>query len=184
MINQPCDDPQMKRDVDSVICSPCTSDDKQRQKNIEQNRIIPFTYEELKELQHQDEQVKHIITHIEDHKEYFIRDGMFMKQNEMNVIPTNYKSSMNNMNHHNGDTTMIQSMNHYQMSCFFSFSLFVPLSLRALPLFLFGMLSIIFFLSFIMCADTHLIVEGRLLQVSRSHPLFFLVSFIFPGRMM
>ena len=44
------------------------------------NQIVPFTYEKLKELQHEDEQLKRIMANIEAHDDYFMRDDMLMKK--------------------------------------------------------------------------------------------------------
>ena len=44
------------------------------------NQIVPFTYEKLKELQHEDEQVKQIMANIEKHDDYFIQDDLLMKK--------------------------------------------------------------------------------------------------------
>lgn len=44
------------------------------------NKIIPFTYEDLKELQSNDEEVKNIKENIEECKEYFIQDELLMKK--------------------------------------------------------------------------------------------------------
>ncbi|CAF4209146.1 unnamed protein product, partial [Rotaria magnacalcarata] len=43
-------------------------------------QIIPFTWEQLKEAQHQDEEITNIITNIRKHKKYFIKDNMLMKK--------------------------------------------------------------------------------------------------------
>jgi transposase InsO family protein len=52
----------------------------QQRKNITENQIIPFTHEQLKKLQHQDEETKNIITNIENFDEYFICDNMLMRK--------------------------------------------------------------------------------------------------------
>jgi len=44
--------------------------------NITPDHIIPFTYEQLKESQHKDEQTKNMIMNIEDFNEYLIQDDM------------------------------------------------------------------------------------------------------------
>ncbi|CAF4446718.1 unnamed protein product, partial [Rotaria magnacalcarata] len=43
-------------------------------------QIIPFTWEQLKKAQHQDEEITNIITNIRKHKKYFIKDNMLMKK--------------------------------------------------------------------------------------------------------
>ncbi|CAF5150654.1 unnamed protein product, partial [Rotaria socialis] len=42
--------------------------------------MLPFTIEQLKELQHQDEEINNIIGNIQNYKEYFIEDYMLMKE--------------------------------------------------------------------------------------------------------
>ncbi|CAF4823378.1 unnamed protein product [Rotaria socialis] len=42
--------------------------------------MLPFTIEQLKELQHQDEENNNIIGNIQNYKEYFIEDYMLMKE--------------------------------------------------------------------------------------------------------
>ncbi|CAF3516564.1 unnamed protein product [Rotaria socialis] len=44
------------------------------------NMIVPFTWEQLKQSQHQDEQTKHMISHIKDFNDYFLEDNMLMKK--------------------------------------------------------------------------------------------------------
>ncbi|CAM4954622.1 unnamed protein product [Rotaria socialis] len=46
----------------------------------EMQQIIPFTWEQLKEAQHQDEEIKNVINDIRNHKKYFIKDNMLMKK--------------------------------------------------------------------------------------------------------
>ncbi|CAF4813073.1 unnamed protein product, partial [Rotaria socialis] len=46
----------------------------------EMQQIIPFTWEQLKEAQYQDEEIKNIINNIQNHKKYFIKDSMLMKK--------------------------------------------------------------------------------------------------------
>ena len=80
---------QGKMNIDLEIDRSCTADIKQRQGNLAQNQITPFTHEELKELQHRDDQLKHIMTHIEDYNEYVIQNDMLMTKSfpQVPVVP-------------------------------------------------------------------------------------------------
>ncbi|CAF1483246.1 unnamed protein product [Rotaria sordida] len=48
--------------------------------HIDSHKIIPFTWEQIKELQHQDEEINNIIHNITNHKEYFVKNNMLMKK--------------------------------------------------------------------------------------------------------
>nr|ABL86696.1 putative pol protein [Adineta vaga]ABL86699.1 putative pol protein [Adineta vaga] len=73
-------DGQPKRNDDSLEDSSCVQNHIQHQQPVEiDNRIIPFTHEQLKELQHQDEETKHITMNIDKFDEYFVQDDMLMK---------------------------------------------------------------------------------------------------------
>ncbi len=80
LTDQSCDEQPIKRNVDSVIDRSCVPDHERQLVNITRDQIIPFTYEQLKELQHQDEQTKHMITHIGQFNEYFIQKDMLMRR--------------------------------------------------------------------------------------------------------
>ncbi|CAF3599282.1 unnamed protein product [Rotaria socialis] len=49
------------------------------------NVIVPFTWEQLKQLQHQDEQAKHMISHVKDFNDYFLEDNMLMKKSSPRI---------------------------------------------------------------------------------------------------
>jgi hypothetical protein len=76
--NHSCEEHQSKRNIDLLIDRYCVLEPKQNRTDVVENQIIPFTYEQLKELQHQDEQTKHMMTRIEDFNEFFIQDDMLM----------------------------------------------------------------------------------------------------------
>ncbi|CAF4413388.1 unnamed protein product [Rotaria sp. Silwood2] len=81
--NQACNEPQQKRNVDKLVDNSCVTQHKQLYAmdiNDDHNKILPFTHEQLKELQHQDEQTQHIITNIKDFDDYFIQDDMVMRK--------------------------------------------------------------------------------------------------------
>ncbi|CAF5132145.1 unnamed protein product, partial [Rotaria sp. Silwood1] len=48
--------------------------------NTDCDKIIPFTLEQLKELQHQDDEINNIIHNIKNYKEYFVKNNMLMKK--------------------------------------------------------------------------------------------------------
>jgi transposase InsO family protein len=85
VIDQSCNEQQPKRNVDSLIDRSCGSEDQQQSTNVTDDLIIPFTYEQLKELQHQDEETKYMISHIENFKGYFVQDDMLMKMSSPSV---------------------------------------------------------------------------------------------------
>ena len=80
LTDQPWDEQSIKRNVDSVIDRSCVPDHERQPVNNTRDQIIPFTYEQLKELQYQDEQTKHMITHIEQFNKYFIQNDMLMRK--------------------------------------------------------------------------------------------------------
>ncbi|CAF4686011.1 unnamed protein product, partial [Rotaria sp. Silwood1] len=80
MIDQSCEEEQSKRNVDFSIDRSCSSEDQQQPANVIDDRIVPFTYEQLKELQHQDEETKYMILHINNFNGYFVEDDMLMKK--------------------------------------------------------------------------------------------------------
>jgi transposase InsO family protein len=76
LTNHSCKEEQSKRNIDSLTDRSCAPEPKQQQTGVAKNQIIPFTYEQLKQLQHQDEQTKHMITQIEDFNEFCIQDDI------------------------------------------------------------------------------------------------------------
>jgi hypothetical protein len=78
LTNQSWNEQQSKRNVESLIDRSCVPDPKHQRMNITKDQIIPFTYEQLKELQHQNEETKYMITQIEDFNDFFIQDNMLM----------------------------------------------------------------------------------------------------------
>ena len=85
MIDQSCDEQEPKRNVDPEIDRSCGSTDQRQPTNVMDDRIIPFTHERLKELQHQDEETKYMISHINDFNGYFVEDNMLMKKSSSPV---------------------------------------------------------------------------------------------------
>ena len=83
-----CDEQKQKRDDNIQLDHSCFTDLKQPQitGNInDSNRIIPFTWEQLKKIQHQDDETKYIISHITGFNEYFLKDDMLMKKSSSPV---------------------------------------------------------------------------------------------------
>jgi transposase InsO family protein len=82
VIDQSCNEQKPKRNVDSSIDRSCGLEDQQQRQpsNVTDDRIIPFTYEQLKELQHQDEETRHMIMHSDNFNGYFVEDDMLMKK--------------------------------------------------------------------------------------------------------
>lgn len=80
LIDQSCDEQQSERNVDSLGDCSCAPDHEQQPTDITQNKILPFTLEQLKELQHRDEEARNIIGNIKNYNEYFIQDNMLMKK--------------------------------------------------------------------------------------------------------
>jgi hypothetical protein len=76
LTNQTCDEQQTKRNIDNITHRSCNPNHTKRPVNITPFHIIPFTYEQLKESQHEDEQTKNMIMNIEDFNEYLIQDDM------------------------------------------------------------------------------------------------------------
>ena len=89
MTSRPCDGQQLRRNVDLEVDRSCVVDDEHQQKNIRQDQIVPFTYEQLKELQTQDDELNRIITNVKDHDEYIMEDGMLMTKSlpKVPVVP-------------------------------------------------------------------------------------------------
>lgn len=80
-----CDEQQPKRNIDPPTDRSCVENHEQHSMDIMRNQIIPFTHEQLKELQHQDEQTKHIMMHIDDFNDYLIQDDMLMTKSYPHV---------------------------------------------------------------------------------------------------
>ena len=82
-IDQTCDRQNHERDIDTPVDHSCVLQPNQVHKlvvNDDSNKILPFTWEQLKKLQIQDEEINNIIRNIENHKEYFIEHNMLMKK--------------------------------------------------------------------------------------------------------
>lgn len=80
-VDQSCETQEPERNVIKSMDSSCAPEPQPKTQNNEtttDNRIIPFTYEQLKEMQQQDEEAQDIIQHIHHQGEYFIEDGMLM----------------------------------------------------------------------------------------------------------
>ncbi|CAF4490419.1 unnamed protein product, partial [Rotaria socialis] len=75
LTDQACYEQGHKRNVDGLVDKSCVS----TQPN-DSHAMLPFTIEQLKELQHQDEEINNIIGNIQNYKEYFIEDYMLMKE--------------------------------------------------------------------------------------------------------
>ncbi|CAF4860464.1 unnamed protein product, partial [Rotaria socialis] len=84
LTDQACYEQGHKRNVDGLVDKSCVS----TQPN-DSHAMLPFTIEQLKELQHQDEEINNIIDNIQNYKEYFIEDYMLMKEScpPVPVIP-------------------------------------------------------------------------------------------------
>ena len=89
LTSQPCGEEQPERNVGLEIDRSCVADEVYQQKNSRRNQIIPFTSEQLKELQHQDDELNHMITHMEDFDEYIMEDGTLMTKSfpQVPVVP-------------------------------------------------------------------------------------------------
>ena len=85
-----CKEQEPKGHVDSFTNRSCVPEPNRQRADVAKNKIIPFTYEQLKELQHQEEQTKHMITNIEDFDEFCIQDNMLMTKSSPQVpfVPT------------------------------------------------------------------------------------------------
>lgn len=78
--DQPCEKQQEKRNVESMTDHSCAHNEKKKTTNIPDNQITPFTMEELKRLQHEDEKTKHIMNNIHKFNQYCIQDDMLMRK--------------------------------------------------------------------------------------------------------
>ncbi|CAF4592207.1 unnamed protein product, partial [Rotaria sp. Silwood2] len=90
--DQACDKQNQKRNVDMQVDHSCVPKPNQLHSPVatsDSNKILPITWEQLKELQYQDEEIKNIIDNIKDHQEYFIKNNMLMKKSypPVPVIP-------------------------------------------------------------------------------------------------
>ncbi|CAF4311311.1 unnamed protein product, partial [Rotaria sp. Silwood2] len=90
--DQACDGENQKRNVDIQVDHSCAPQPNQLHSPVitsDSNKILPFTWEQLKELQYQDDQIKNIIDNIKNHQEYFIKNNMLMKKSypPVPVIP-------------------------------------------------------------------------------------------------
>ncbi|CAF2249663.1 unnamed protein product [Rotaria magnacalcarata] len=82
-VDRTCEMDIKKRNVDMDVVQSCGTQYNQFHTPVvsnEMQQIIPFTWEQLKEAQHQDEEITNIITNIRNHKKYFIKDNMLMKK--------------------------------------------------------------------------------------------------------
>ncbi|CAF1243875.1 unnamed protein product [Rotaria sordida] len=81
--DQTCDGNRQARSVDIPIDHSCITKANQLPTSIyntDCNKIIPFTLERIKELQHQDDEINNIIHNIKSYKEYFVKNNMLMKK--------------------------------------------------------------------------------------------------------
>ncbi|CAF5024393.1 unnamed protein product, partial [Rotaria sp. Silwood1] len=81
--DQTCDGNRQARNVDIPIDHSCIPKANQLPTSIyntDCDKIIPFTLEQLKELQHQDDEINNIIYNIKNYKEYFVKNNMLMKK--------------------------------------------------------------------------------------------------------
>ena len=79
-INRSCEQQGMERNADESIERSCVPDHPSKHAVDTDNQIIPFTHEDLKKIQHQDEETMNILQKIEDHAGYFIQNDMLMKK--------------------------------------------------------------------------------------------------------
>ena len=83
-----CEQPGTERIGKESIARSCIPDRQMEQPTEQQaerqtevdNQIVSFTYEDLKKLQHADEQVKRMMENIQDHADYFVQDDMLMRK--------------------------------------------------------------------------------------------------------
>jgi hypothetical protein len=80
MDDQSCDEESLERNDDHIIDRSCVPEEKQQRVNVNKDQIIPFTNDQLKELQHQDEQTKEMMNNIRRFTHYFVQDGMLMRK--------------------------------------------------------------------------------------------------------
>ncbi|CAF1689722.1 unnamed protein product, partial [Adineta ricciae] len=82
--NQCRNEQPTKRNVDTMIDSSCTQENINHHQPTEiDNRIVPFTLEDIKQLQDQDSECQHIITNINDCNDYIFENGVLAR----NLIP-------------------------------------------------------------------------------------------------
>ncbi|CAF4874469.1 unnamed protein product [Rotaria socialis] len=82
-VDRTCEMDTRKRNVDMEVVQSWGTQYNQCHTPVvtnEMQQIIPFTWEQLKEAQYQDEEIKNIINNIQNHKKYFIKDSMLMKK--------------------------------------------------------------------------------------------------------
>ncbi|CAF2136424.1 unnamed protein product [Rotaria magnacalcarata] len=78
-----CHEQYHKRDDKIPFDHSCVAELKQPQiidNDKDSNKISPFTLEQLKTMQHQDDETKYMISHIMDFNNYFLKDDMLMKK--------------------------------------------------------------------------------------------------------
>lgn len=104
LTNQTCDEKQKRKDNASTNPScvpeqqgenskeviktedpPSTTINVGTAESIDRNEITPFTYDQLKTAQHEDEEAKQMIGNIGDYKKYFIEDNMLMRRGHPSV---------------------------------------------------------------------------------------------------
>ncbi|CAF1466853.1 unnamed protein product [Rotaria sordida] len=81
--DQTCNGNRQERNVDISIDHSCIPKAEQLPTSIhntDSDRIIPFTLEQIKELQHQDDEINNIIHNIKNYKEYFVKNNLLMKK--------------------------------------------------------------------------------------------------------
>ena len=79
-IDHSCDTQQPERSVDFSIDRSCISENKKQFTSITQDQIIPFTYDELREAQYQNDKTKQMLANIKNFHQYCIQDNMLMRK--------------------------------------------------------------------------------------------------------
>ncbi|CAF4250873.1 unnamed protein product, partial [Rotaria magnacalcarata] len=84
-VDRSCHEQYHKRDDKIPFDHSCVAELKQPQitdndNDKDSNKISPFTLEQLKTMQHQDDETKYMISHIMDFNNYFLKDDMLMKK--------------------------------------------------------------------------------------------------------
>lgn len=77
---QLCEEQQKKRNVDLEIEHSCAPDEEQKKTTVPDNRIFPFTLDQLKELQQKDKRATHIMNNITKFDHYCIQDNMLLRK--------------------------------------------------------------------------------------------------------
>ena len=78
--DQPCEEQSGKRSVDLKIEHSCAIDEGHKETSVPDNQITPFTFEQLKDLQHKDRRATHIMNNIKKFDHYYIQDDMLLRK--------------------------------------------------------------------------------------------------------